>query len=101
MADKAPSLVQSILALPSRNLDNPPSLGGQLAAGVREALKDVNSQMHQVFFGASTGPGEPGTPLVPTQMMVNSDLGTQYGPLMDGYDRQAPAQQTQEKGLDR
>jgi len=102
-APKSPSLVQSLLALPSRNLENPPAFSGQADAMVREALKDVNSTIHQVFFGAPAGPGEPGTPLVPTQAMVTQDLGTMMGyqELMDGYSNKGPTIQTQEKGMER
>lgn len=88
---------------PSRNVANPPSLLGQLAALHREAVKDVNSTMHQVFFGQQAGSGEPGTPLVPTQMMVNQNLGTVSGYqdiLSEAAARATPPQQ-KEKGVEK
>lgn len=52
-----------------------PSFGGQIDAMVREAAKDINNTMHQVFFGQSIGHGESGAPMNPTPQMVTEDLG--------------------------
>jgi hypothetical protein len=91
------SILQRLINFPSRNMDNPPALSGQLEAMSREAVKDVRDTMFQVFFGSRDGPGEPGTPLVPTQMMVNQELGTGnvYGAMLDGY---APPPQQRDPG---
>jgi len=56
-----------------------PSFGAQLQALVREAAKDIHNTAHEVFFGQQDGPGEAGTPLVPTQAMVTKSLGTVHG----------------------
>jgi len=103
------SLIEAALAFPSRNMENPPEPSGQASALVREALKDINGTMHQVFFGQQTGPGEPGTPLVPTQAMVTQDLGTvgKYQELMDGFSTKGPTaslhdrERDMDKGIDR
>lgn len=58
---------------------NQPSFTGQMAAEGREALKDVNNTLMEVFFGHPTGAHEPGTPLAPTQSMVSQDLGKMPG----------------------
>ncbi len=67
---------QTVAEFPSRNMENPPSLGGQGSSAFREALKDLNDTFHQVFFGKQAGPSEMGTPLSPTPQMVTQDLGT-------------------------
>ena len=51
-----------------------PSLVGQGESLLREAAKDINSTLQEVFFGKPAGPNELGTPLSPTQLAVNSDL---------------------------
>lgn len=51
-----------------------PSFGAELKAMTREAVKDVNSTIQQVFFGHPAGHGEPGTPLNPTPQLVTEDL---------------------------
>lgn len=54
----------------------------QIAPGViREAAKDINNTLHQVFFGQQAGPGEPGTPLVPTQQEVYDQKHTEVSEL--------------------
>ena len=73
------SLLQKALDLRAEWASERPALGAQMQAMGREAAKDINSTLHQVFFGQQTGPGEPGTPLVPTQAQVSQDLGNVYG----------------------
>jgi hypothetical protein len=65
-----------------------PSLGAELKAMGREALKDIREALvDRGWFGQGGGPGEPGTPLNPTPQMVTQDLGTVYG----GYHEQLDA----------
>lgn len=81
-----------------------PSFGAELKAMAREAAKDINSTMHQVFFGQPVSPGEPGTPMVPTQAMVTKDLGTVegYKSLLDDAASRGPVHgQQQDRGLER
>jgi hypothetical protein len=103
MSDEKPkqNLAQKIVNFPSRNMENAPSASGQLVAVWREALKDVNDKLHQVFFGGGTGQGEPGTPLVPTQMMVNQDLGAVKNPQMEDYAPKGISPKQKEKDLER
>ena len=102
MSEEKPkqNLIQKIVNFPSRNLENVPSAGGQIDALIREAAKDINEKMHQVFFGGGTGQGEPGTPLVPTQMMVNQDLAVKY-PQMEDYAPKGISPKQKEKDLER
>ena len=51
-----------------------PSFGAEIKAMAREAVKDVHNTIQQVFFGQSSGHGEPGTPLNPTPQLVTEDL---------------------------
>ncbi len=62
------------------NRDQQPSLGAELKAMGREAIKDVRNKVHEVFFGQGEGPGEPGAPLNYTQAEISQDRG-----LVDGY----------------
>jgi hypothetical protein len=103
MSDERPkqNLLQKVVNFPSRNLENAPSAGGQIDALAREALKDVNDKLHEVFFGGGTGQGEPGTPLVPTQMMVNQDLGAVNYLQMEDYAPKGISPKQKEKDLER
>lgn len=56
-----------------------PKFSGQMEALGREAFKDVNGTLQEVFFGKPPGPSEPGTPLAPTQSMITNDLGKMPG----------------------
>lgn len=51
-----------------------PKLGGELRALAREAAKDLHATLNQVYSGQPSGPSEPGTPLAPTQYMVNDQV---------------------------
>ena len=71
MADEQkPSLWQRFVDWVRNNHEQQPDWHAQVRAMVREAVKDVNGTMHEVFFGKQQGMGEPGTPMVPTQAMV-------------------------------
>lgn len=80
-----------------QNHKDQPSLGAQLSAMAREAAKDVNTTMHQVFFGQPVSPGEPGTPMVPTQAQVSQDQGNVsiYNRLLDDATSRGAVQQHQ------
>lgn len=60
---------------PATQRNDQPKLIGELKAIGREALKETQSTLQEIFFGKPAGPHEPGTPLTPTQAMVNDDLG--------------------------
>jgi hypothetical protein len=63
-----------------QNHDQQPSLGAELKAMGREAIKDVRNTIHETFFGQREGMGEPGAPLNYTQAEISQDRG-----LVDGY----------------
>lgn len=46
---------------------------GTIVAIGREAVKETHATLMDVFFGQKEGPGEPGTPLCPTQGEVAAD----------------------------
>ena len=78
-----------------------PSLGAQLQAMGREALKDARTTVNEVFLGSPELGGEPGTPLNPTPQMVTEDLGTvhgKYNQKLDAYAARGaePGQQQQQ-----
>src|SRR4051794_18708582 len=89
------TLLQKLANLPSRNLKDAPSVWAQGRALLREMLKDVNDTFQKVFFGQPAGQNEIGTPLVPTQAMVTSDLGVAYAK----HARMEDAQQTYQEKL--
>lgn len=82
------------------NREQQPSLGAELKAIGREAIKDVRNTMHQVFFGQREGPGEPGAPLNYTQAEISQDRGLVggYQAMLDAYaSRGSVHGQSQEK----
>lgn len=97
------SLWQQALAKRAQWAKEQPSLSAQLKAMGREAAKDINSTMHQVFFGSPAGFGEPGTPLNPTPQMVTQDLDAMggYKAMLDGYSQKGPTAQLHDKGIER
>jgi hypothetical protein len=69
------------------NHDRQPSLGAELKAMGREAVKDVRNTLHETYFGQREGPGEPGAPLNCTQAEVSQDRGVVegYKAVLDDY----------------
>jgi hypothetical protein len=80
-----------------------PSLGAELKAMAREAVKDVRSTVMETFLGSPELGGEPGAPLNPTPQMVTQDLGTVHGTYQDVLDMAASrgAVESPEKGRER
>jgi hypothetical protein len=86
------------------NHDRQPSLGAELKAMGREAIKDVRNTVHEVFFGQREGPGEPGAPLNYTQAEISQDRGLVggYQAMLDAYaSRGSVHGQEQDKALER
>jgi hypothetical protein len=71
------------------------TVGGELAAMMREMIKDLRNTQHEVFFGQPERSGEPGAPLNPTQGEITADRqreastpsgiarGSVHGPAME------------------
>jgi hypothetical protein len=80
-----------------------PSLGAELKAMAREAVKDVRSTVMEAFLGSPELGGEPGAPLNPTPQMVTQDLGTVHGSYREMLDMAASrgAAEPPEKGRER
>lgn len=60
-----------------------PSLGSEIKAIVREAIKDVRQTVNEVFFGKGEHAPEPGAPLNPTPQVITADMGNVYGVAME------------------
>lgn len=81
-AHKQPSAAQEVVAgmfgtTPEKVAENraqQPSLGAELKAMAREAVKDIRGTIHETFFGSPEHPGELGTPLNPTPQLTTQDL---------------------------
>jgi hypothetical protein len=56
-----------------------PSLGAEVRAMAREAVKDIRGTIHETFFGKPEHAPEMGTPLNPTPQMTTQDLCTVHG----------------------
>ena len=97
------SLMSRFMDWVRQNHANKPSWQAELRAMAREAGKDINSTMHQVFFGQPVSPGEPGTPMVPTQAMVTQDIGTveAYQAKLDDAASRGPVHGQQQQGRER
>lgn len=66
-----------------------PSLGAELKAMAREAVKDIRGTVHETFFGKPEHASELGTPLNPTPQMTTQDLGTVHGSYQSQLDAYA------------
>ena len=95
--------LKAVADFPSRNMENAPSLTGQVDAIRRDFLTNVRDTVNQFFFGQKEGPGEPGMPLNPTSQMVTQELGTaNFQNLLDQYASRGSEQaQERGKGLER
>jgi hypothetical protein len=64
-----------------------PSLGSEIRAMGREAVKDIRNSIHEVFFGKGEGLSEPGTPLSPTmqEVTMDRDVTGKFNALLDQY----------------
>lgn len=106
MADEQeanPGLVQRMIDQRNEWAEQQPSIGAELKAMAREAVKDVRSTISETFLGSPELGGEPGTPLNPTPQMVTQDMGNVYGnysQMLDSYAARAPEQE-QEKVAER
>jgi len=78
MAD-AKSTWEQLLAKRAEWAEQQPSLGAELKALGREAIKDIRGTIHESFFGKPEHAPEMGTPLNPTPQMTTQALGTVYG----------------------
>jgi hypothetical protein len=104
MADEQePGILQRMLDKRDEWAAKQPSLGAELKAMAREAVKDVRSTVMEAFLGSPELGGEPGTPLNPTPQMVTQDLGTVHGNYQNELDMAAShgAATPQEKGRER
>jgi hypothetical protein len=81
------SWAQRLKAWIQRNHEQQPSLGAELAAMGREAIKDVRGTLMETFFGKPEHASEPGTALSPTMQEVSADRGlvSQYQAVLDSY----------------
>jgi hypothetical protein len=93
---------EQILAKRAEWAQSQPSLGAELRAMGREALKDVRGTIHESFFGKPEHASELGTPLSPTPQMTTQDLGTVHGSYQDLLDAYAAkGQESHERNHER
>jgi hypothetical protein len=88
------------------NHDRQPSLGAELKAMGREAIKDVRNTLHESYFGRPEGIGEPGAPLNYTQAEISQDRGLVggYQAMLDAYASRGTVHgrdQEHEQGIER
>ena len=99
MADKQ-GVWEQMLAKRSEWAAEQPSLGAELRAMGREAVKDIRGTLHQSYFGQPEHMSEMGTPLNPTPQMTTQDLGTVHGTyqsMLDTYAERGQEQQHQQE----
>ena len=80
---------QQLLAKRAEWIEQQPSIGAELKAMGREAVKDIRGTVHQTFFGQPEHMPEMGTPLNPTPQMTTQDLGTVHGSYQSQLDAYA------------
>ena len=103
MADEK-STWQQLLAKRAEWAEQQPSLGAELKAMAREAVKDIRGTVHQSFFGQPEHAAELGTPLNPTPQMTTQDLGTVHGSyqaMLDSYAAQGRVADERENEMGR
>lgn len=96
------STYEQLLAKRAEWLQSQPSLGAELKAMGREAIKDIRGTIHESFFGKPEHASELGTPLNPTPQMTTEDLGTVHGSYdekLDAY--KAQGQEANERNQER
>jgi hypothetical protein len=99
MADKQ-GVWEQMLAKRAEWAQSQPSLGAELKAMGREAVKDIRGTLHQAYFGQPEHMSEMGTPLNPTPQMTTQDLGTVHGTyqsMLDTYAARGQEQQHQKE----
>jgi hypothetical protein len=95
---------EALLAKRSEWAEQQPSLGAELKAMAREAVKDVRSTVMETFLGSPEHGGEPGSPLNPTMQQVTQDLGNVYGSyqeMLDGFAARGREAQDRENEMER
>src|SRR5713101_5694525 len=96
------SLASRFLNWVRDNHERQPSLGAEVKAMGREAIKDVRNTIHETFFGKPEHMAEPGAPLNPTPQETTMDRGTvqDWNQTLDTYAARGRGQD-QSKGLER
>lgn len=95
---------EQLLAKRAQWAEQQPSLGAELKAMAREAVKDIRGTVHQSFFGQPEHAAELGTPLNPTPQMTTQDLGTIHGSyqaMLDSYAAQGRVADERENEMGR
>lgn len=97
------SLWERYLDMRAANAEKFPGFWAEMHAMGREALKDVNSTMYQVFFGQPATHGEPGTPLNPTPQEVTEERDKDFNRHQEMLDLAASrgAVHGRERGVER
>ena len=98
--ESSPGIIQRMIDQRNEWAEKQPSLGAELKAMAREAVKDVRSTVNETFLGSPEFGGEPGTPMNPTPQMVTQDMGNVYGnynQMLDSYASRGAEQEPQKE----
>lgn len=104
MADANKGAWEKILETRAQWAEQQPSLGAELKAMAREAVKDIRGTVHQSFFSQPEHAAEMGTPLNPTPQLVTQDLGMAHGSydsMLDSYAAQGRVANERENEMER
>ncbi len=69
-----PSVLQWFKEMREKNLENLPTLSGELGAMFREGIRDIRSTIHEAMWGTPEKVPEPGSPLSPTPQITTAAL---------------------------
>ena len=96
MADK--STWEQLLAKRAEWAQSQPSLGAELKAMGREAIKDIRGTVHETFFGKPEHASELGTPLNPTPQRPRRiwNVSGTYQSMLDAYAARGQEHDTKE-----
>ncbi|QEL18777.1 hypothetical protein [Limnoglobus roseus] len=102
--EQQPSILQQFAAKRAEWAAEQPSLGAELKAMAREAVKDVRQTLNESYFGQGEHAPEMGTPLNPTPYETTQDREASHGSFQDllqNYSARGRGAEEQNKEMDR
>ncbi len=101
MAEEKQSIVQQMLAKREEWAQQQPTLGAELAAMAREAVKDVRQTLMESYFGKPEHAPEMGTPLNPTPYETTEERGLTHENILDRYTARGRGPDEEQQGMER